>query len=154
MSIFNVRVYGILIENDSVLVSEEVHGVHVIIKFPGGGLEFGESTHECLRREYMEELQLEIDIVDHFYTVDFFQVSAFDPTQQVISIYYLVKNNTGKLIKVTNSELPLPNSDEDVHAFRWVPLISIDPEEFTFPIDQKVGTMLSDLFKARKYKLS
>lgn len=132
------------------LVSDEMHAGKLITKFPGGGLQFGESTHECLQREFMEELQLDIAITDHFYTVDFFQASAFDSSQQVISIYYRVKNESDKQIIVTDKIHPTSNKADGDQAFRWVSLQSIVPEEFTFPIDQKVGVMLNEFFKARK----
>jgi len=140
--VFNVRVYGILIKDNTVLVSDEMHAGRSITKFPGGGLQFGEGTHECLKREFMEELQMEISIVKHFYTVDFFQASAFDASQQVISIYYLVKNESGKQIQ--------QNAEYDEHTLRWVPLQSIIPTEFTFPIDQKVAELLGENFRAGK----
>ena len=86
---FNIRVYGILIgENKQVLVSDELIRGDYITKFPGGGLEFGEGTRDCLKREFMEEMNLEIRVGDHIYTTDYFQMSAFNPAHQIISIYY------------------------------------------------------------------
>jgi ADP-ribose pyrophosphatase YjhB (NUDIX family) len=91
MSIFNVRVYGLLILNEQLLVSDEhIKGMD-ITKLPGGGLEFGEGTIDCVVREFKEELNLDIEVIDHFYTTDFFVNSAFSNQHQVISIYYTVK---------------------------------------------------------------
>src|ERR1700677_3483366 len=89
---FNVRVYGILIDvQTNVLVCDElIHGKY-ITKFPGGGLEFGEGTLDAIKREMMEETNTTVEVTEHFYTTDFFQVSAFNPHAQVISIYYLLK---------------------------------------------------------------
>ena len=145
--IFNVRIYGILIENGSILVSDEMHNGRKITKFPGGGLQFGESTHECLKREFMEELTLEIAIKNHFYTVDFFQASAFDPTQQVISIYYLVENLSGTPINVANAKYDFISQDNGSQSLRWVAIKKLQPEEFTFPIDQKVSGLIVEYFK-------
>ena len=86
---FNVRVYGILIDGNRLLVSDEKHRDISFTKLPGGGLQFGEGTVDCLKREFLEETSLEVEIISHFYTVDFFQPSAFNPQQQVISIYYV-----------------------------------------------------------------
>src|SRR6185295_11099957 len=89
---FNLRVYGILLgENKQVLVSDEFIRGGYYTKFPGGGLEFGEGTRDCLKREFMEEMQLKVEVGDHIYTTDFFQMSAFNPSQQIISIYYFVQ---------------------------------------------------------------
>ena len=92
MPLFNVRVYGVLInEKKELLVSDEYIRGGLYTKFPGGGLEFGEGTRECLQREFMEEMNLRVEVGDHIYTTDFFQLSAFQPDQQIISIYYYVK---------------------------------------------------------------
>ena len=89
---FNIRVYGIIInEHRQVLVSDEfIRGAYVT-KFPGGGLEFGEGTRDCLKREMKEELNIEAEIGDHIYTTDFYQRSAFNTDHQIVSIYYHVK---------------------------------------------------------------
>ncbi|HEX4374403.1 MAG TPA: NUDIX domain-containing protein, partial [Puia sp.] len=80
---FNVRVYGILFGgNKKVLVSDEFIRGNYYTKFPGGGLEFGEGTRDCLKREFKEEMDLEVKITGHIYTTDFFQMSAFNPEQQ------------------------------------------------------------------------
>src|SRR6266566_4559732 len=89
---FNLRVYGILLgENNQVLVSDEFIRGKYYTKFPGGGLELGEGTRDCLKREFKEEMDLDVEVGEHIYTTDFFQVSAFNPDHQIISIYYLVK---------------------------------------------------------------
>lgn len=36
------------------------------MKFPGGGLEYGEGVLECLHREFDEELNVKIDVIEHF----------------------------------------------------------------------------------------
>src|ERR1700743_1273752 len=90
--LFNVRVYGLLLgDNKQVLVSDEYIRGGYYTKFPGGGLEFGEGTRDCLKREFKEEMDLDVEILDHLYTTDFFQMSAFNPEHQIISIYYFVK---------------------------------------------------------------
>jgi len=60
-----LRVYGILInENKQVLVSDEFIRGHYYTKFPGGGLEFGEGTRDCLKREFKEEMDLSVAVED------------------------------------------------------------------------------------------
>src|SRR5471030_532993 len=89
---FNVRVYGLLInDNNEVLISDEQEYGMRFTKFPGGGLEFGEGTIEGLKREFIEECNAEIEVIGHFYTTDFFVKSAFN-NSQVVSVYYLVTN--------------------------------------------------------------
>ena len=144
MKRFTIRIYGILIQNDAVLVSDEfIHGRH-ITKFPGGGLEFGESTTDCLKREFMEEMNLEVEISSHLYTTDFFVVSAFDEHCQVMSIYYLVE--TKQQIQVPVSEKAHDYKlENNTQAFRWIPLSKLSANDLTFVIDKKVGEMLKKL---------
>jgi 8-oxo-dGTP diphosphatase len=65
---FNIRVYGLWIHNSMVLVNEEViRGFNrTVVKFPGGGLEQGEGTIDCLKREWKEELGIDIGVLQHF----------------------------------------------------------------------------------------
>jgi ADP-ribose pyrophosphatase YjhB (NUDIX family) len=91
MPLFNVRVYGILLDPEKgLLVSDEFIRGNYITKLPGGGLEIGEGTRDGLAREFIEEANIEVTVGDHFYTTDFFQISAFNNKDQIISIYYLV----------------------------------------------------------------
>ncbi len=77
---FNVRVYGILVnDKNQILLSDEIIRGNFYTKFPGGGLEIGEGTRECLKREFKEEMNLEVEVEKHFYTTDFYQQSAFQP---------------------------------------------------------------------------
>lgn len=72
MPLFNVRVYGILLDNEKrLLVSDEFIRGAYITKLPGGGLEFGEGTRDCLKREFKEETGLDVTIGEHIYTTDF-----------------------------------------------------------------------------------
>ncbi|MCW3087756.1 MAG: hydrolase, partial [Sediminibacterium sp.] len=91
MALFNVRVYGVLLDKDKrLLVSDEFIRGGYYTKLPGGGLEFGEGTRDCLKREFMEETGLNVEIGRHIYTTDFFQISAFNHKDQILSIYYEV----------------------------------------------------------------
>src|SRR6478735_5720833 len=91
MALFNVRVYGVLIDSRKrLLVSDEYIRGGYFTKLPGGGLEIGEGTRDCLAREFMEETGLKVTVGEHIYTTDFFQISAFNKKDQIISIYYCV----------------------------------------------------------------
>jgi 8-oxo-dGTP diphosphatase len=152
MKSFNVRVYGILVHEDKVLVSDEhIKGMN-ITKFPGGGLEYGEGTIECVIREFKEELDLEIEVISHFYTTDFFVNSAFSSNNQVISIYYLVKsrNNFDPLapgLKIKTNVFDFEKKKNGAQAMRWVELDKISENDFTFIIDKRIGDMLNNKWK-------
>ncbi len=65
------------------LVSDEFIRGNYYTKFPGGGLELGEGTRDCLKREFKEEMDLEVEVGEHIYTTDYYQVSAFDSNHQI-----------------------------------------------------------------------
>lgn len=146
---FVVRVYGILIKDAHIVVSDEkINQLHVT-KFPGGGLEYGEGPIDCVIREFREETGLSVSVKSHFYTTDFFQESAFRKGDQIISIYYLVE--TADPINIDGDKAPFSFSSEEINDFektkraetlRLIPLQNLQKEDFTFPIDQVVAEML------------
>jgi 8-oxo-dGTP pyrophosphatase MutT (NUDIX family) len=150
ISRFNIRVYGIMMdENKRVLVSDEyIRGMY-ITKFPGGGLELGEGTRDCLKREFMEETGMEVTVGEHLYTTDFFQKSAFRKNEQIISIYYLVHPTLPfslatktKLFDFTPEQVSDPNGEAEV--FRWIDWNDINDETVTLPIDRLVLKMMKE----------
>ena len=143
MSKFNVRVYGILLnEKKQVLVSDEYIRGKYYTKFPGGGLEFGEGTIDCLIREFKEETNNAVEVTSHFYTTDFYQQSAYNASHQIISIYYLVKSVGDFKITTTDKIFDFVTKEKYAQKFRWIPLKKISGDDFTLPIDKVVGDML------------
>jgi len=139
---FNVRVYGILI-NDAgqVLLSDEQEYGMRFTKFPGGGLEPGEGLIDGLKREFVEECNLNIDVISHFYTTDFYVKSAFN-NSQVISIYYLVKNIDPINLNIKTVVFDFDSEGDTLQAFRWVNLSDMHLEDFIFPTDKRVAELL------------
>jgi 8-oxo-dGTP pyrophosphatase MutT (NUDIX family) len=135
---FNIRVYGFLIDNEKILVTDEFRLGMYMTKFPGGGLQFGEGTIACLKREFMEELGMEVEIVRHVYTTDFFQPTTLLPSDmQLFNIYYLVSASGPYRFKTTSDVNDIPAID-GAQSFRWVTIDSLNPEDFTFPIDRYI----------------
>lgn len=139
---FNLRVYGILITDaKQVVVSDEFIRGGYFTKFPGGGLEFGEGTRDCLKREFKEEMNLEVEIGDHIYTTDYFQMSAFNPSQQIISIYYFAKALEPFSVEFKNNpfdfaphQIADPNGESEV--FRLIEWDDFTEEIVNLPIDK------------------
>lgn len=149
---FNIRVYGILInEKKQLLVSDEFIRGAYITKFPGGGLEFGEGTRDCLQREFMEEMNLRVKITDHLYTTDFYQQSAFNPAHQIISIYYYAEALEPITASLRNKPFDFDGQQMSVYAatgetetFRFIDWDVLSADDLTLPIDKHVVNLLKN----------
>ena len=136
--------------NDDVLVSDELIRGGYYTKFPGGGLEFGEGTRECLKREFKEEMDLEVAIGDHLYTTDFFQMSAFNPDHQIISIYYWVTALEPiraplrqKPFDFDEREMKMYAERKETETFRFIPRAEFGEDCVTLPIDKVVARIVA-----------
>jgi 8-oxo-dGTP diphosphatase len=143
MSTFTIRVYGLLVHEGRVLVSDEFIKGRRITKFPGGGLEYGEGLKDALVREIREEIGVEAFDPRHFYTTDFFQQSTFHSTpMQVVSVYYTFNVPDTTAIPVV--EIPFEGlvNTGDQERFRWIELATAAADHVTLPIDQVVLRLL------------
>lgn len=139
---FNVRVYGILInEAGEVLVSDEYDYNFPHTKFPGGGLELGEGTRECLIREFMEECNLKVEVLEHIYTTDFYQKSAFNDSQ-IISIYYRVRSLEDYHFPVSDKVFDFVDESNGQQSLRWIALKEFSANSMTLPIDKVVADII------------
>ncbi len=149
---FTIRVYGIVMnEEKEVLVSDEFIRGKYYTKFPGGGLELGEGTRDCLKREFKEEMNLAVKIEGHIYTTDYFQMSAFNPDDQIISIYYFAKPLEPITAPLRNKEfdfdegqLNIYKETNEIETFRFVSWNNFSSDSVTLPIDKIVATMLKE----------
>jgi ADP-ribose pyrophosphatase YjhB (NUDIX family) len=147
-------VYGILLnEQKQVLVSDEFIRGNYYTKFPGGGLEFGEGTRDCLKREFYEEMNLNVEVGDHLYTTDFFQMSAFNPEHQIISIYYMVKALEEIAVRLSTTvfdfdehQMAVYNVQKETESFRFIDWNDFTEDSVTLPIDKVAVRMVKELY--------
>ena len=150
---FTIRVYGILMDsNKRVLVSDEFIRGDYFTKFPGGGMELGEGTRECLKREFKEETGLDVTVGNHIYTTDYFQISAFKNTDQIVSIYYFAHadepdelnklNVKTTLFDFTPQQVADPNGQSEV--LRWIEWNEFSADLVSLPIEKIVVNMLKE----------
>lgn len=141
ISRFNIRVYGLLIhpQREEVLLVHEKMPKLSFTKFPGGGLEFGEGTRDCLAREFLEETGLEVEVKEHLYTTDFYQTSAFTPGDQLIAIYFRVEPKSDNYDIELEEKTITINGKTEVLRFFWEKVYPFDEELLTFPIDKIVA---------------
>lgn len=143
---FNIRVYGIFIRDGHVLLSDERLKGFEFTKFPGGGLEFGEGTVDCIIREMKEETGLDFNIISHYYTTDFFQVSAFHPDHQIISIYYVINGPDLPKELMSENRFDFHDNSQNAQKFRWKFIKDLVVEDLNFPIDRLVIEKLKKEF--------
>ena len=131
MKHFNIRVYGVVVNSQNeILINREVIGGKKVIKFPGGGLEWGEGLEDAVRREFQEEFGTEVDVLEVYYVTPYFQQSFFKEEDQIISIYFKVNMPINMTYggEVASGKI-VPT---------WRRIASLNPEEFYFPIDRHV----------------
>ncbi len=149
---FTIRVYGVLIDsNHRILVSDEFIRGNYFTKFPGGGLEFGEGTRDCVKREFKEETGLDIEVAEHIYTTDYYQVSAFNSSQQIMAIYYHAK--AIEPIKLETQIVPFNFKPEQIadpqgqsEVFRWIEWKDLSEDSVSLPIDKIVVRLIKEQF--------
>lgn len=138
-----IRVYGLFINGQQeILLSDEYQLNMRMTKFPGGGMHFGEGTVDCLKREAIEEFGQEIEVLEHFYTTDYFQPTQFYNDAQLVSVYYLARFKDAIQFEISEKPFNFKEDKNGAQSFRWEKIANLRVEDFTFPIDKKVVQML------------
>ena len=141
-----IRVYALILNDKAqVLLSDEYLMDMKMVKFPGGGMEPGEGTLECLQREAMEEFGQELTNIRHFYTTDFYQEALFYEDHQLISIYYLAEFKEKIRFKISKKPFDFPDLVNGAQSFRWIAPGELEESELSFPVDRIVLGKLKDL---------
>lgn len=145
VSRFNVRVYALIAAGDRVLTVREDLPGGPAVKFPGGGVEFGEGPEDALRRELMEELGPGIgqqaEILGHAYTTGFFVRSVFRPSDQILSLYYHVAlpvECSSRWPTAPDAPVREPEGEAGL-KWRWVRRAELRGGDLAFPIDRYVA---------------
>ena len=101
-----LRACGVLIENEEILLIKHrglgAHG-HLWIP-PGGGVEFGSSITHNLKREFLEETGLEVEVGELLFVFEF-----YDNPLHAIELFFKVGSTGGTLGKGIDPELDKEN---------------------------------------------
>ena len=154
MYLFNVRVYGLLLNDlNEILVSDEKTMNVSFTKFPGGGLEYGEGLIDALKREFMEECQLDIEVLRHVYTTDFYEKSSFNESQ-ILSVYYQVKAKGAITfdIKVSPFDFSNEKQADKLEVFRFLPVETLEDKSLTFKTDKQAWNTFKTLLENESRK--
>jgi 8-oxo-dGTP diphosphatase len=125
---FRVAIYGVLVEQGKVLLTDTKVPSGVITNFPGGGLELGEVPREALAREFREETRIEIRVHDLLFCSQEFQQNPEYPSEQLMHIYYRVERLSGEVSQDGNGD--------DVLGLAWVSLDEL-PTKRILAVDQE-----------------
>ena len=116
---------------------------------PKGEFNDDEDPLAAAKREFKEEMNLDVEIGDHIYTTDFFQMSAFNPSHQIISIYYYVTPIEPiqaplrlRPYEFDEQQLAVYQSAGEVETFRFIDWEQFGEDCMTLPIDKVVAGML------------
>lgn len=129
-----VRVCGLLVEGDALLLAKHKREGRIYWVLPGGGLEPGESLTGCLRREMEEETGLKVEVKDVLFLFD-----VKEPQRHVVSIVFGVRRKGGEL-KPRN----IPQEGERLETVEFVPLnrledIDLRPAGIKEEIEKALG---------------
>jgi len=142
---FNVRVYMMVTRIHpetglrQMLVSYERLPLGGVMKFPGGGMEWGEGATACLRREALEELGQPVKVGDLVHVSQKAHLSSFDGNQQVVAIHYAAAlcgaigfEDDGILEDVFGKRVPMFHQ-----RLGWRDVNSLESREFQFASDRE-----------------
>ncbi len=122
-----VRVCGILIEDEKILMikHQNIGARGYLWSPPGGGLQFGETAHQALLREFQEETFLDISIERFLFVNEFLHAPL-----HAVELFFEVKKRNGTLAKGTDPEMP-----PDAQMISEVKFMSIDEIQQENPLN-------------------
>lgn len=142
-----IRVNGILIENDRVLMVRH-KGLGKMGQLwlpPGGGMEYGSSAIQNLKREFLEETGIEVDVKQHLFTCEFIETPL-----HAIELFFSVIRKDGELRKGFDPELDQKDQIIDKPVFLSVEDLRQLPDA-TLHAAFRGLSQLDDLLKKRGY---
>ena len=144
--VFSYRVAGIEVQNGKVLLQKPTN--EDFYAFPGGHVEFGETSEETLIREFKEEIGADISVKELKWVAEAFFPWGKSPCHQ-ICLYYAIEiideNIPKNGVFMAKEHIEERNFDLEFH---WIPIDETDKIEM-YPQDAK--TLLKDLESGVKH---
>ena len=120
---FRPSAYGLIIHEGKILLST----MRSTGKWtaPGGGVEIGETLHETVKREVMEECGIKVRIGDFaFFEETFFYYEPYDAAWHCHLFYFFCTPETFEVSDALN-----PAEDESIQP-QWVSISSLRAKDF------------------------
>lgn len=125
---FRPAVYGVIIQNNKVLLSKQWDGYD----FPGGGIELGESTEEALEREVKEETGIEVNVGQILHSEhSFFKLPFKGTFVHSIHLYYQCEMIAGEL----STQFLVAQEQEYAGMPEWIDLDRLDQVKIYNSVD-------------------
>ncbi|MBN7813190.1 NUDIX hydrolase [Algoriphagus sp. H41] len=119
------RVNGILIEDERLLmVKHRMGNGRILWSVPGGGMHFGSSATENLRREFQEETNLEVEIGAYLFVHEY-----FDAPLHAMEHFFEVKRISGSAKLGNDPELSGENQILQEISWKSIDEISAIPND-------------------------
>lgn len=94
-------------------------------------------------------MNLKVGIGNHIYTTDYFQLSAFNPEHQIISIYYFAKPLEEikiplrtKPFDFDEQQMKVYEATKETETFRFIEWDDFSSASVTLPIDKIVASLI------------
>ena len=137
----NIRACAIIIHDNKLLVHNNNNENHIALV--GGRVEIGESSEQTIKREIMEEMGKEIEILEYISTIENFFNADDMPYHEYMFVYRVdFKNEEDKKIIDTIYNI----EGEDELRYEWVDIDQIEE----YPLKP---TILKDMIINNKYPI-
>jgi RimJ/RimL family protein N-acetyltransferase len=124
MSAIRPIVIGVAIRDDCVLAVEgfDAHKRQQFYRPPGGGIEFGETSEQALRREFQEELDVELVSMGYLGALENVFAYEGEPGHEVVLVHRV---ELGAGVRFTGDTVAGVESDDTSFTARWLPLEAV-----------------------------
>jgi 8-oxo-dGTP diphosphatase len=117
-----VRSCGLLVEDGSILLANHLGLTdNSFWAPPGGGIEWGENAKECLKREWLEETGLMVEVCDFLFACEFINSKL-----HAIELFFEVHRLGGHLKLGSDPEPGAPKVLSDLKFFDQKMLMQLD----------------------------
>lgn len=137
--LLNVRASGIITHDNKILLHKNINEEHYALI--GGRVAIGESSEEALKREVMEEMGKEVDIIENLTTVENFFQMKDSKYYEILFVHRLeFKDEDDKKILETIKNV----EGKDYLKYEWIDIDEIEK----YPLKPKV---IKEMLKEKRF---